>query len=408
MPTLYNFVGIVMPFQPDWSDGVTERMEWMTDVVRARGSAEQRIIVRDTPRLSLDFNFLLKGNQAALLDNLMWRNAWRRFYTPYWPLASALDADALSGSSTISLDTTDRHFRQGGLLVLTDGEGSKVEPRYSEALNPSSISVSFPLSVTWPAGTIVIPAGEAVLQGGFETKSEYATANLMRSKMGFDFDPAANPILMSTGTVAATYRSVEILLAEPNWASKGSYDLKHYMKTVDFGTGPISVPDTDIVGENPYARQPVEMHTYEWFLKGRSAITSFRQFAMRRKGRAVSFWCPSWKSDFELLATVANGASAFTTKFNYAPQPIEGKQDIIIFFKNGSHYARRITGITDNEDWTQLVSVDTPFPFGFTVNDVFKICYLNWARLGSDTVEIQWEHPTFAKGKMTVAFIPET
>ena len=77
--------GDLFPFEPDWSDGVIERMEWMTDIMRANNGDEQRVGVRDQPRVSLSVRYLLQRNDAAFLRNLAWRRSFYYFYLPFWP-----------------------------------------------------------------------------------------------------------------------------------------------------------------------------------------------------------------------------------------------------------------------------------------------------------------------------------
>ncbi|AGF89702.1 hypothetical protein SP099_00290, partial [Salmonella phage FSL SP-099] len=53
---------------PNWKDGVTERIEWQTDVMISESGAEQRRPIRLHPRRSFEATFLRWEEKRTLLD----------------------------------------------------------------------------------------------------------------------------------------------------------------------------------------------------------------------------------------------------------------------------------------------------------------------------------------------------
>ena len=61
----------IWTFRPNWSGGVTERLEWLTDVLPSRVGAEQRRGLRLSPRRSLEFQLLLHGEERTFFDLML-------------------------------------------------------------------------------------------------------------------------------------------------------------------------------------------------------------------------------------------------------------------------------------------------------------------------------------------------
>ncbi len=410
MPTTYSQIDRVLAGMVDWANGVTERMEWKTDVLRKRDSSEQRIILRDFPRMSLDFELTLTREQAASFDRQMWEASWQPWIVPYWPLITSLEASAAANTTVLSADTVDRCFLNGQPLVITSGRGATAtEYAVIDSHTNSTVTLLTGTANAWGKGTYLIPAAEGFIQDGGKVKSSYLTADVMNTKLSVAFNPTNSIIQLTTGAVVDTYLGSELLIAEPNWVDAGDYEVEHTnLKYIEADVGVFHLPDFDSgTWSHPFSKPPEETLEYAWFLRGRSAIQSFRQFLMRRAGRANAFWCPSFKSDFILSSNVTGGTATFTATFNNAPPAVEGRRDVIFMLKDGSYVTKRITNVVDNNNWTATITVDSNFSSTILKTSVYKICYLNWARLGSDSAEIAWEHPMFAKGKMTISFIPE-
>ncbi len=56
------------PFAPDWSDGVQESLEWLTELLTSTSGVEQRRSLRLSPRRSFEAEFYAEGRERVLLD----------------------------------------------------------------------------------------------------------------------------------------------------------------------------------------------------------------------------------------------------------------------------------------------------------------------------------------------------
>jgi hypothetical protein len=70
---------------PDWAKGLTERWQFMTDVLVGWNATEQRRKLRAWPRVELEFEAVAGGSDAAALRD--WLNAHQSevFDLPWWP-----------------------------------------------------------------------------------------------------------------------------------------------------------------------------------------------------------------------------------------------------------------------------------------------------------------------------------
>ena len=179
--------------------------------------------------------------------------------------------------------------------------------------------------------------------------------------------------------------------------------MKQYTRLVDFEFGGVLQPDNERGLEAPPSD---ETYSASWYLKGRDKILLFRDFLFRRLGRYAGFWMPSWTCDFQLAANIGASATTLTTKFNFGDAR-DGKNHLIIFLKNGTTFAREIVSITDSLNGNQAVVISSALGQAVTTAEVSRICYLNWCRLGSDTVEFKWHNPKFAEAKLSYTAIPK-
>ena len=71
--------------EPDWLNGVTERLLWKTDVLSSQTGIEQRRRLRNAPRRQIEAAFTLIGQTRRLYDNIMNNvGASHTFNYPLW------------------------------------------------------------------------------------------------------------------------------------------------------------------------------------------------------------------------------------------------------------------------------------------------------------------------------------
>jgi hypothetical protein len=146
----------------DWSEPVRERTEYLTDILTSHNQNEQRIQLRDTPRTILSYRCLTASpRDTAALAAQIYDQQGQTMGVPLWPDAQPLLTDAQIGDDVIDVDTTDRRFTVGGLVLLWSDQNTH---EYAEiaAVNAGSLELAASLVAEWAAAeTIVVP----LLQG---------------------------------------------------------------------------------------------------------------------------------------------------------------------------------------------------------------------------------------------------
>lgn len=391
--------GLILSARPNWAESVTERMEWLTDVKRSRKGVEERISLRSLPRFSLRWSPLQKDNDASLLRNLLWRRAHKVMYTPFWPYRMTLDAAATAASNTLSADTTNVPILDDAYVVITDSSQLVSEVRQVTSHTGSQITLTTALDNNWAKGSDVYLASQSYLQNEFSVGVENLTQQAMSSELSVLYQPISPPIVVNSGGAApASYLGEELWLHEPNWRDGLESEIVQFAGMTDFSLGKISQPD-ESRGED--ASAPERTWKGRWFLNGLAAIADFRAFAYRRMGQYVGFWTPTWLRDFILTQPIGTSDTVIETKTNYAAV-VPGMEHIIIMLRNGTYFAREITSVVDNQDGTQDVTISASLGQNVAVADIYRICFLRWCRLGSDSVEFEWQNERFVDAGVSI------
>ena len=149
----------MLPFSPNWESPVTERLEWLTDLIEAYDGTEEATPLRTQPRRSFEYEVLVQAEEAANLDALLWRYQAEKYVVPIWTDPQFLEAALPAGTGTITVPTVDYDFSAPGWAVLwtSTTEYELVEVSGTDA---SSLTLNGTVQNDWPAGTRIYPARE--------------------------------------------------------------------------------------------------------------------------------------------------------------------------------------------------------------------------------------------------------
>lgn len=105
--------------EPNWTEGVEETHEYLTDVLTPYNSQEQRVRLRASPRLNLKYRLLFPDVRDAIrFENELWALKAKRVQAPLWQDATPLLAAAVPPTTELECDTTTRRFFAGSLALL--------------------------------------------------------------------------------------------------------------------------------------------------------------------------------------------------------------------------------------------------------------------------------------------------
>jgi hypothetical protein len=385
---------------PEWGEGFEETFEYLTDVLSAYSDAEQRRALRQLPRRAMRYRALtLNARDAAGMESLLWGWQHQPYGVPWWPDAQPLNADVAIGDFAIPVDTADRQFAVGGLLVLWVDEFT-FEGLSISAVSAHSLTVSSPTQFAWKAGpqTRVIPVFLCRLPASvdisrFSSEIDQVDASFI-GEMG---QPAPAPTVSPT-----QFKGFDVLEIAPNWADaplKRSY--KRSMVTIDPKVGPIEVIDkggSALIGQE-----------FPWWLDTHPSVTAFRAFVLRRFGRLNPFWIPTWDQDLVLAQDVGSAdtgikiRSEFYTRFFFPSAP---RRYIAFIPTDGSgNVYSKITDSADNGDGTENLTLEAATGKNFAKGTTM-ISFLTFARLASDMTAIRWASSDHADALLALQEVP--
>jgi len=144
---------------PDWSNPVTDKVSYLTNVITANDDSEQRIQLRGVPNRLVSWSVLgITARQAATIDAMLYAQQADRVGVPFWPDMSWLTSAATNGDMSIAADTTSRSFGVTAYALLwADMWTYKVVAVDTVSVTDSAIPLLNALSGPWPVGTAVIP-----------------------------------------------------------------------------------------------------------------------------------------------------------------------------------------------------------------------------------------------------------
>lgn len=364
---------------PDWSDGITETLEWKTDVLASRSGAEQRIARRIAPRRTFEFLVSAAGTERQMLEHMVWQNGTKQWQLPVWSDATPLDSAATAGGTDLFLNTTGRDFAAGMQVQVKSGtRGGNAQILRVE---PARLVLVTPLSEDWPVGSLVTPQRNAML-----TDPPAITRHsdgVIRAQMRFRVTEGQPP---ATEHGMPEYRGFPVLAVNSCWSEDLTAEFQRLLQTVDNGSGVPSVVDV--------AGRPFGVQSHRFTMNGQQEQARLRQLLSWLRGRQRALWVASQASDFYPVSDIngnyldvqSNGFSAT------GPQP--GRKDIQIQLTGGRYYYRRITAAASLSEGERLAFDGDEIKCA--ANEIMKISFITLCRLNSDTVS--WEHKTDAAG----------
>ena len=369
-------------FAPDWASAITERLEWLTDVLSNPQGAEQRRALRISPRRSLEAAMLVEGAERALFDLALAGWGRRVWAVPVWYDVQELSADLAAGSMRINCAVDLRDFRSGGLALLRGETAFDSEAVEILGIDAAGLQLKRATQQSWPAGTRLYPVRTARIAS---IDSKRLTDKLNRAQLTFDLAEASD---WTAALPVAMYRGRPVFELRPDESEDLTLNYERLLQTLDNGSALPAVTDT--AGKNFSVQQ------HRWFLAGRQERAAWRSLAYGLRGRAKSVWVPTHAWDLQLTKP-ASGSLLTVERIGYARFGVktQGRQDIRIELHSGAVIYRRITAAAEDAGAENL-SLDADLPGVINPAEVYRISFMALCRAADDALELT--HLTDAAG----------
>lgn len=388
---------ILITQDPDWSEGVEESLGWLTDILTGYRSLEQRIQLRETPRMTVKLRFLFTtAGEASAFESNLWRLRALRVQLPFWPDAARLTASAEPSDTSLEFDPATRRFADGGLALLwRDSETSELLG--IDAVTGSGLNLAGSVAGTWPADghTFVLP----VLVGRLEDAPELLRPT--STVAAVELTLITEGIAIAEPSWAESYAGFDVLPDEPDRGQDQSLIFERSLHHLDPGTGVTAAWDRAGV-------PVVHRQAHRLILDGREAIDRLRGFLARRRGRLVPFWWPSWQSDLQMSANLtANDPDLTIKEIGYADGPFlsPARRRLAFIPKAAEIYYREVLAAEDGAPGMEALTLDDGVPVALS-KDRTLISYLPFLRLADDEIKFLWQNSHFAELTLDTLELP--
>lgn len=372
----------VFSFRVNWKEPISERVSFLTDVRRAAQGAEQRASIRQTPRRSYEGDFLLSGPERTFFDLFINRLGGGEVYVPIPWEVTATGAGLTAGvSNRINFDTTFREWPYliGEYAILMGAGALDYEIVLIDDVDATGIDLSAAVARAWPRGTKLLPLRRAVIDDLGDPSHKAAGVATVTAQFRFlganHWTPAedASPV----------YAGLPVFLDEPNWVEDLTVQLSREIDVMDTGVGVTYQVDTlgrVLLGQS-----------HRWYLPGRERLAGFRDLLYRHRGRAGSFWLPTFKADFRLVnspGALATQIEVENVGYLYTGGPTSGREYIAIKHSAGTILRKVLSVIPGATTATEKLVLDAALGLALSPGQVRRISFADTGRFDSDDFEI--------------------
>ena len=363
---------------PNWASGLTERIEWVSEVMPSEADVEQRRSTRRFPRRSLEASFARHDITRARLDAFLSGAGRDEVLVPLWHeqyvLPTTLGATLTFPADSLSM----REFSAGDLVIAMNKDAADYELLTVESadLNTDTITFASAPIRTWVAGCRVIPLRVGQMLESVSMQS--LTDNAATVQLRFFLKEHLTWPAPSWGGCSAIFRF------PVNRASPLSLSFDRSTHTIDNDFGRVEVTDASF--------QTRIGTRFSLILRGRSNVFKFRQFIAQARGRTTRFWMPTLSRD--LIAQDNFAPDYFDVKkvglTDYVRSAQGARSTVAIKFNNGrATVYRRVLGV-EYAGQSERVYVSPNMP-PISLSEVDNIGFVVPSRFDQDGFELQ--HP---------------
>ncbi|KVW96176.1 hypothetical protein [Thiobacillus denitrificans] len=388
---------VIFGHAPNWAAPVTEKLNWLTDVMLAQGGIEQRVGLRDAPRRALAYDLAtLDRHQTNVLETMLLGWQARLWAVPVWTDAQNLAADLAAGSLAIPATTSDYEFAADGLALLWAAH-DRHEAVEVASVGGASLTLKTATVAAWPAGTRLYP----ILLGRMPPRQKFTreTGHHLSGGVEFSFDDNVAIVAADSGDLYAGYY---VYAGRTNWADPTEVEFVRQVDELDYETSHAWVDDLSGLA--------AILKSWHWLFKNRAEIVAFRGWLAARAGRRVPFWSISQAVDMEVLTAIGASATTITVRNIGYARYLNGRADrrhIVIRTTSGTLYYRSITASSEIDAGSEDLAIDSALGVTLQPADIESVRFMHLTRLDGDAIEIDWQHLGVAECSTMLRSLPQ-
>ena len=366
----------VWTIKPNWANGITERLSWLTDILASSYGTEQRRALRLSPRREFEMTFNPIDDARSYFDLFLHRLGSLEFMAPLFHDRGRLSAAINVGAVTVPFDTTYREFAVGDLAILIGDDPFTFDKVEITAKTDADITVAAGGVVRdWPKGASIYPLRRSRISQ--ESMFSALTNRVGEASLQFQLNQAND--IADEGAWAVIYGDYPILLDKPN--RRENLDLSYLRNSLilDNEHGLRELADD--------AGRAFTISANSYMMVGRAEHWAFRQMLYRLRGAQAAIWVPSFNRDFELSQDRLAADAVLDIKqigYSYTGGAVSGRAHVLIDDSVTAEINGTGAALSASEErLTLAAALGTDLPTGSFGS------FLETCRLSDDTVEIK-------------------
>lgn len=333
----YRLTLPVMSILPNWQDGVTESLEWKTEVMASESDREQRRSLRRYPRRSFEAGFMRHDLRLSRLLNFLIGSGSSEMLLPLWHEQFKIPATLTGTLQFPSASLAYREFFAGDLVWVNNGDPLDGEVLQIASADTGTDLVTFTAAPvgTWPAGSRVFPL--RVARALEVSQFDHMTDRVARAQIRFHLKEHEK-------------------WPAPSWGSASPLFAFKINRGVSLNV--ILDRTTDVIIDNDIGRvETFDIYErtrlssrFSMTLRGRTRVHAFRQFIHMARGKTVRFWMPSLTLDLIALGDMSGSHIDVRNAglVEYLKRAQDTRAMVAFVFRNGDATVyRKVTLITE-------------------------------------------------------------
>lgn len=356
---------------------IVETLEYKTNVNQSEPDYQQRISARPHGALrTLEYHLSPKsGAGRARLQGALYTPG--TFYClPVWNDVGLTTAQANSGTSSISCDTTKRDYEALSYcgVCTVPSDPSTYQFFQIASVADAALTLSDTIGTTIPSGSYVFPARLCSISDDSLAVKSFA-ADHEDTVLRFEvLESELSTRRITTYTPSTTYKSIEVFTLESakvHFLDDRPYDIQRRIQTRG--------------RDYQYAMDTGSPQTFpvRFLLTSVSARSDFYGWLDARQGKLNPLWVSTKERDLIVTARPTSTTLTVSPKTGFSFH--HGRRDIEFSLTDGSFSRKRVTSITDNGA-TETWAFDSSVP---ALDDISRASFLKFCTLAADTIQIR-------------------
>lgn len=382
----YNFnltasQSIVLHFPIDWGMQPELRHSYLTETIESWNGAEQRISLRDQPRLSATYQYGLSDADQYLFGNLV-GNFSGQYLVPLWPFQSELAEPVSRFDSKAIVSDLSAWVVPGCRVMLSDADTWEICLVASVA--DGVVTFSELVKKNYRSGSRIVPVSQAWVSEDVPSTAHGMDVEVTQASFDFDEVELLRPVPVDSFTIFNGRRVLDI---RPDRSKDCTIQYKRLRETLDPSIGRRYIHDR-VQGAVKYLQ-------YSWRFFDHSSRKRFDDFAELESGAQGEFYIESplvsmtlakdiEAATLEITIGEANYKN-FLKSSTFAPA-------IALKLYNGTVLYRNVESATQGLDNTEVVTLKESVE-NIKIDDVEYIAPLFLGRFESDEFAHTFDTP---------------